>query len=180
MSAKQDARTARADLVVFDDQNDLAVIEANEISLMPITFRDGKGIRPGDGIVALGYPYAGLLTSTSQTTTGTVTALAGIGDDSRYLQISAPIQPGNSGGPILDGSGHVVGTAVATLDALSVAKATGSIPQNVNFAIKSSIVREFLDSKGIHYETAVSNNSLSAADVSEIGVKSLVRIECVK
>ena len=128
----------------------------------------------------MGYPYAGLLATSPQTTTGTITALAGIGDDSRFLQITAPIQPGNSGGPLFDSSGHVVGTIVSTLNALAVAKVTGSIPQNVNFAIKSGIVREFLDSKNIAYETATSSESKSPADVSELGAKSLVMIECTK
>ncbi len=180
LSVRRDAQTASAVLVAFDERNDLAVIKTNSVSLTPVKFREGKGVRPGDAIVALGYPYAGLLTSASQTTTGTITALAGVGDDIRYVQISSPIQPGNSGGPVLDASGHVVGTVVATLNALSVAKTTGSILQNVNFAIKSSIVRDFLDSKGINYETEPSLDSLNAADVSEIGVKSLVIVECVK
>jgi S1-C subfamily serine protease len=113
-------------------------------------------------------------------TTGTVTALAGIGDDSRFLQITAPIQPGNSGGPLFDISGNVVGTVVSTLDPMIVAKVTGSLPQNVNFAIKAGIVRGFLDAKGITYQTANSATRMDPADVSATGAKSVVMVECTR
>jgi serine protease Do len=75
------------------------------------------------------------------------------GHDSRYLQISAPIQPGNSGGPLLDASGHLVGIVTAGLDAVRMAKLVGDIPQNVNFALKAEVARTFLDSKRIGYQT---------------------------
>ena len=98
-----------AELIASDEGNDLAVLRGNLPGLLPVHFREGKGIRPADTVVAIGYPYAGLLSSTPQVTTGTVTALAGIEDDSRFLQITAPVQPGNSGGPLFDLSGNVVG-----------------------------------------------------------------------
>ena len=162
-----------------DPANDLAVVTANVPDLLPVRFRDGKGIRPADSVVALGFPYAGLLANKPQVSTGTVTALAGIQDDSRFLQISNPIQPGNSGGPLLDLSGNVVGTVVSTLDAIAIAEATGSVPQNVNFAIKSSVVRNFLDANGVDYETRLSNSTLDAADVSELAAKSVILLECI-
>ena len=74
-------------------------------------------------------------------------------DDARYLQISAPVQPGNSGGPLLDASGHLAGIVTSKLNAENVARYIGDIPQNVNFAIKAEVVRTFLDGKGIAYKT---------------------------
>jgi S1-C subfamily serine protease len=71
--------------------------------------------------------------------------VAGIGDDTRYLQISTPVQPGNSGGPVLDQSGNVVGVVVAVINVLKVASAIDDVPQNVNFAIKSSVLTNFLE-----------------------------------
>jgi S1-C subfamily serine protease len=94
---------------------------------------------------------------------GNVSALAGLGDDTRYLQISAPIQPGNSGGPLLDASGHLIGIVTAT-HAVRVAKFTGNIPQNVNFALKAEVARTFLDSKGIVYRKAPSDQQLSPSE----------------
>jgi serine protease Do len=77
------------------------------------------------------------------TTLGNVTALAGLRDDSRYIQISASIQPANSGGPVLDEAGRLVGVIEGKLVALKMAKATGDIPQNVNFAIRASTLQTF-------------------------------------
>ena len=59
-------------------------------------------------------------------TVGNVSALAGPGDDRRLIQITAPVQPGNSGGPVLDSAGNAVGVAVAKLDAAAMARATGT------------------------------------------------------
>jgi hypothetical protein len=93
----------------------------------------------------LGYPLSGLLATTANLSVGNVSALAGLDDDSRYVQISAPVQPGNSGGPLLDASGHLLGIVTAKLNAIRVARFTGDIPQNVNFALKVEVVRTFLD-----------------------------------
>ena len=68
-----------------------------------------------------------------------------MGDDVRLFQISAAVQPGNSGGPLLDGEGQVVGLVVAKLDEIATARATGSLPQNVNYAMKSSFLLGFLE-----------------------------------
>ena len=107
-----------------------------------------------------------------------MSALAGIADDSRYLQISAPVQPGNSGGPLLDASGHLVGIVTAKLNALRVARFTGDIPENVNFALKAEVARTFLDSKGIKYQMARSDKQLSPSDVGDIARPFTVHIEC--
>ena len=81
-------------------------------------------------------------------TRGSVTSLKGLGGDGINMQISAPVQPGNSGGPVINGSGHVVGVVVAKLDAQYVADRTGDIPQNVNFAIRAEIAKLFLYQNG--------------------------------
>jgi hypothetical protein len=167
-----------AALVARDQQNDLAIIRVKTPSGSIATFRDSAPVRPGDAVVALGYPLSGLLTSNANLSVGNVSALAGLGDDSRYLQISAPVQPGNSGGPLLDASGHLIGVVTAVLDAVFVAKVTGNIPQNVNFALKAEVVRAFLNSKGITYQTARSEQSLSPADVGDIARPFTVHIEC--
>jgi S1-C subfamily serine protease len=94
-------------------------------------------VNSGDQVVAIGYPLHGLLTSDLTVTTGIISSLAGLHNDTRFLQISAPVQPGNSG--------NIVGVVTAKLDALRVVKATGEIPQNINFAIKTGALRDFLD-----------------------------------
>jgi tetratricopeptide (TPR) repeat protein len=141
-------------------------------------FREGAPVRAGETIVALGYPLSGLLSSDANVSVGNVSALAGLRDDSRYLQISAPVQPGNSGGPLLDASGHLAGIVTAKLDAMRLARFTGDIPQNINFALKAEVARTFLDSKGIAYQTARSDRQLSPADVGDIGRPFTVHIAC--
>ena len=131
-------------------------------------------------MVVVGFPLMGLLASGANITTGVVSAMAGLGDDSRMLQITAPVQPGNSGGPLLDQTGNVVGVVVAKLNALIVARRTGDIPQNVNFAIKGSVVRTFLDVNAVKYAIAPSNSTFDAATIGEHAVNFTVPIECLK
>src|SRR5437763_9754708 len=87
--------------VVSDERNDLAVVRVQSTNAVPpLRFRDGSSIRPADPIVVVGFPYAGLLTQSPQITTGVISALAGIHDDSRYVQLTAPVQPGRRRGPL--------------------------------------------------------------------------------
>jgi tetratricopeptide (TPR) repeat protein len=168
-------------LLARDERNDLAVVRPTGTSnpaASVAVFRERPPVRAGDAIVALGYPLSRVLATEAKVSVGNVTALAGIADDSSYLQISAPIQPGNSGGPLLDASGHLVGIVTAGLDAVRMAKLVGDIPQNVNFALKAEVARTFLDSKRIGYQTARSDQQLSPADVGDIGRPFTVHIEC--
>jgi S1-C subfamily serine protease/uncharacterized protein len=167
-------------VIANDERNDLAVVRTSPSNISILRFREGKLIRPADPIVVLGFPYAGLLASTPQVTTGAISALAGLHDDTRYLQLTAPVQPGNSGGPLLDLSGNVVGIVSARINALAVAEKTGTLPENINFAIKSGIIRSFLEANQVEYETAQSSGRLEPADVGELAAKSVALLECYK
>jgi len=101
-----------------------------------------------------------------------------MGDDTRFLQISAPVQPGNSGGPIIDKFGNVIGVVVAKLDALKLAALTKDIPQNVNFAIKSNITLNFLESNNLAANTSVKSRELPAEAIAELANLFTVRITC--
>jgi len=152
-------------VVSSDETNDLALLQA------PGTFKDiavikDKAVRSGDSVVAIGYPFHGLLTSDFTVTTGIVSSLSGILNDTRFLQISAAVQPGNSGGPLLASSGEVVGVVAAKLNALKFVKATGNIPENINFAIKTGALRDFLDNSAVSYQTADSKTELKTADIA--------------
>ena len=96
------------------------------------------------------------------------------------IQISAPVQKGNSGGPVLDSAGNVVGVVVSKLDALRIARATGDIPQNVNFAVSAGTARAFLDSEGVAYATAPSDKPRAPEDVAAAARKFTVLVECWK
>lgn len=173
---QQGTGAAAAQVVVADKENDLALLRTDARSTSIATFRGDRPVRPGENVVAYGFPLNGLVSSGGVLTTGTVSALAGIRDDTRYFQISAPLQPGNSGGPLLDATGAVIGVNAATLGNRA-AKVIGVTPQNVNFAIKSDVVRTFLSTNGVAAETG-GGGALTVPDIGERARTFTVLIEC--
>jgi len=143
-----DGRRVGGRIAARDTRADLALLEGATPATAVAAFAR-TGARAGDDVIALGYPLRGLLAMEANVSTGIVSATAGLKDDPTRLQISAPIQPGHSGGPLLDESGAVLGMVVSKLNALRVARMTGDVPQNVNFAIKSSVAQAFLRDNGI-------------------------------
>lgn len=143
-----DGQVRRATVTATDAANDMSIVQVQGAQGHRFaTLR--YGARLGEGIATFGYPHADLLAGTGNFTLGNVTALAGISDDSRFYQISAPVQAGNSGGAMLDVYGNVVGVVSSKLNALKVALASGDFPQNINFAIKGTILASFLESNGL-------------------------------
>jgi TolA protein len=173
-----DGQQKEVPVVARDKENDLAIVKLSGTVSNVARFRKGRNIRSGDNVVVVGFPYHSLLASEANVTTGTVSALAGLRNDTRFLQIAAPVQPGNSGGPVLDKSGHVIGIVESKLNALAMAIITGDIPQNVNFAIKDAIAKSFLESHGVIYEMAASEKQLEAAEIGEIAKQFTHLIEC--
>jgi serine protease Do len=170
---------APAQLIARDQTNDLAVLRTNNSPSRIAHLR--SSIRLGENVEAFGYPLAGVLATSGNFTLGNVSALAGLRDDSRYLQISAPVQPGNSGGPLLDQSGNLVGVVSAKMDALKMMIATnGDIPENINFAIKSSTAATFLQTNNIKYESAEASQLLQPADIADQAKSMSVFIDCQK
>ncbi len=167
-----------ADVVITDEKNDLALLKLSSRPKSVATFRSARGVRLGDSIVVVGFPLRGLLASGPNVSEGIISALAGLGNDTRYIQISAPVQPGNSGGSLLDQSGNVVGIVVAKLDALKFALATGDIPQNVNFAINARIAQAFMNAHGIEYRTALSTTKLETPEIAKRGMAFTIPVEC--
>lgn len=164
----------------LDQDDDLALLETRLPQGPAASFRDDPAVRPGDDVVAVGYPLNGLLADQVNVSTGTVNALAGLYNDLHVLQMSAPVQPGSSGGALFDASGNVVGVVVTKLNAKLVADETGDIPQNVNFAVKAAVARDFLKSQRVSFRTAPSSARRSNADVGEIGRQVTVLVECWK
>ena len=156
---------AKLRLVSSDETNDLALLQATGSFKDVAKIRD-KAIQSGDSVVAIGYPFHGLLTSDFTVTTGIVSSLSGILNDTRFLQISAAVQPGNSGGPLLASSGDVVGVVAAKLNAIKFVRATGNIPENINFAIKTGALRDFLDNSVVPYQISDAKAELKTADIA--------------
>jgi S1-C subfamily serine protease len=144
-----------AKIVRVDSSNDLAVLrvmdlddQSNEVpgkfEALPIAM--AGGLRLGASVVTVGFPNPDMQGVEPKLTRGEISSLAGIQDDPRHFQISAPIQPGNSGGPLVDVRGNVIGVVVARLGDAATFKATGMLPQNVNYAVKSSYLTALLES----------------------------------
>ena len=164
-----------AEIVSSDKGNDLAVLKVDADGVVATAaFRTGPRVERGETVIVAGFPLQGTLSSSGNITVGTISALVGYNEDSREYQFTAPIQPGNSGGPLLDTSGHVLGVVSSELT-------TGSmdvVPQNVNFAIKTQIALAFLDANGVDYQTAQSTDELETTVVAATAEQYTRLVEC--
>jgi len=137
-------KTYSAKLVKTDKANDVAVLKISG-TFEALSLAASRAVKLGDTICTIGFPNTELQGVEPKFTTGEINSLAGIQDDPRQFQISVPVQPGNSGGPLLDSSGNVIGLISARLKDITTLKLTGSLPQNVNYALKSSFISAFLE-----------------------------------
>jgi S1-C subfamily serine protease len=169
-----------ATVIASDRGRDLALLRTEGDPGPVLPFRRAADVRRGENVVTYGFPLAGLLSSGPTLTTGDVSALAGLQDNPRQIQISAPVQQGNSGGPLLDLRGHVVGVIVSKLNAQRIAQATGDIPQNVNFAVKHTEAVDFMREHGIQPVLQDAGAQRTAAEVGEIAHASTVFLRCLR
>ena len=167
-----------ARVVAADEHNDLAILNTKYQPQSHAVLRGNADVRSGDSVTAVGYPLSFVLSAEPRVTTGTVSAASGIQGDTRVFQIEAAVQPGNSGGPLFDDRGHVVGIVSSRLNQLTVAAAIGNIPQNVNFAIKSTIARVFLDANKINYFTAKAGPRLDPAQIMDRAKGFTAYVQC--
>ena len=134
-----------AKVVKVDAANDLALLKAEgRFAALPVV--SSRGVRLGGTVATVGFPNIGLQGFAPKLAKGDVAALSGASDDARYFQISVPVQPGNSGGALVDERGNVVGVVSAKLSARAALAASGTLPENVNYAVKSSFLLGFLES----------------------------------
>ena len=132
----------------------------------------------GEDLLVSGYPYGDMFSNTIKVTKGIVSANRGMGDDSSQFQMDAAVQAGNSGGPIYDEKGNIVGVVVQQLNKLKVAKVMGSMPENVNFGIKASTVRQFLTSAGLPTKWSNRSKRRSNIDLAKIAKNQTVMVVC--
>jgi len=167
-----------AELEAIDRTNDLALIKSLQPFNQAASFRmPAKPARLGEEIGVIGYPLPGILSSEPKATFGQINSLAGINNNRAHLQISAPIQPGNSGGPVLDASGAVIGVVVSSV-AMAMSQAIGSVPQNVNFAIRGEVAQSFLTGHHVNFIIAEPGKRLATDEIAENGLQFTVQILC--
>ncbi|MHA7776616.1 serine protease [Roseibium sp. M-1] len=139
-----------ASLIKADPQNDIAILQLDSRKSDHFAqFRAGQPVVRGEEVFVLGYPFAQILNNNLNFTQGMVSSLAGIKGDERQFMLSAPVQPGNSGGPVLDRTGAVIGTVVSRLDKFKTLQLAGDLPENINFAIRGKLMAEFMQSLGL-------------------------------
>jgi S1-C subfamily serine protease len=156
---------------------DLAAIRlASPTETEPLSFATGDASLNADITIA-GYPLHGLLGGVN-VSRGSISSLKGLHGDETSIQISAPVQPGNSGGPAIDRFGGVVGVVVSKLNTVALANAIGDIAQNVNFAIRGSVAKIFLSSNGIAYVEATQGEPLGPEKSADLLTKSTRLVEC--
>jgi S1-C subfamily serine protease len=166
-----------ATLLARDAQNDLALLKASTPYPDVATLRV-EPPRLAEPVLVFGFPLSGMLASSGNVTLGNVSALTGIRDDSRDVQITAAVQPGNSGGPVVDGSGLLLGVVQSKLDVIRAASVTGDIAQNVNFAIRASLAVSFLGANGVEPAFERRRPPVAADDISDHLQKSTVQVLC--
>ena len=164
-------------LIGADEGADLAVLAQDNATSTPLRLRNGAGInvRGGERVVLVGYPARSQLGGVN-VTEGIVSGLRGpLGDQSRF-QYTAPTQPGNSGGPVLDSSGMVVGVVVSQIDKISGERTA----QNINFGIKLDLVRTFLSANGVIPAEGEAGSSLPTTDILQNADQSVVPLDCME
>jgi S1-C subfamily serine protease len=112
----------------------------------PLPIAASRTVKLGGTVATVGFPNIGMQGFSPKLAKGEIASLSGSQDDPRYFQISVPVQPGNSGGALVDAHGNVVGIVAAKLSARAALDATGALPENVNYAVKSSLLLSFLES----------------------------------
>jgi len=151
-----------ATLVREDSADDLALLKVEgQFKALGISTADAD---LGQEVFTIGFPDIRLQGTEPKYTDGKVSSLAGLKDDPTEYQVSVPVQPGNSGGPLVDTDGNVRGVIVARLDDMAALRAVGSLPQNVNYAIKGSVLRDFLAQAPAFKPTPESTTTSAAVD----------------
>ena len=186
-----------AELLNTDQSNDLALLKLSSLELasadsksliqklsivvVPLASKGllrSEDVRLGEKVLVAGYPYGDYFSNTIKVTGGLVSATRGAGDDSGQFQLDAAVQAGNSGGPIYDSSGNIVGVVVSQLDKMMMAKTIGSMPENVNFGIKASTVRQFLISSGVPSKKSEQTEEKSTEQLAEIAKNQALMVMC--
>lgn len=176
-----EGRDGVAKLMTEDKVNDLALVRIpGKVEGTATIVSKPEAVRQGEDIVVFGFPLNAVLSSGGNLTPGMVSALTGLGNNTNQLQITAPIQPGSSGSPVLNKKGEVVGVVAMKLSDSKMARATGEIGQNVNFAVSGQTLKAFLDKHKVEYRNGAGFFAWEkdAADLAEAARTWTTVVEC--
>jgi S1-C subfamily serine protease len=144
---RPDGKKISATVLVSDKINDIVLLKVANTKELPPALPIAL-VKPGIGakVFTIGYPHTDILGAKPKLTDGLISSVSGFQDDPRTFQITVPVQAGNSGGPLLNLNGEVVGIVTSKLDAIRVFRWTGDLPQNVSYAVKISYLNALIDS----------------------------------
>lgn len=178
VTAKIAGETKVAKIIDYDKINDLSLLNLNlnNTKSLNLSMKDPYLLQD---IIAAGFPYGDTFSSSLKVTKGVVSSLSGLGNDSSKVQIDASIQPGSSGGPLINLSGNVVGVTVSRLKDDLTKEIFDALPQNVNFGIKLSVLKTFLNKNNISYEE-LPDSPISNAELGSLAESATLLISCWK
>lgn len=175
---KKDTRLS-ATVIGRDEATDVALLRVTGLEdvVKPLPLGNSFTLREGEQIYAVGFPLPTLMGTNAKISEGIVSSTSGFRDDNRMFQISAPVQPGNSGGPVLSTRAEVVGIVSLRLSDKATYEQSGVIPQNVNYAMKSSNLISLAGTLGLDLRTEVAGSDvMNAADIMDLAKQAVVLI----
>lgn len=171
-----------ATLVTSDVVNDLALLKfPNAVKFSAVINSQPSKVSQGEDVIVFGFPLNSVLSSGGNLTPGVVSALTGLGNNTNQIQITAPIQPGSSGSPVINKKGEIIGVVSMKLSDSKMAQATGQVGQNVNFAVGGQTLKSFLDTHKVDYAgSAFLSLTKSNIELAEQAKKWTSVVECWK
>jgi S1-C subfamily serine protease len=154
--------------MAFNQTSELASLMSSEKPNAWASLRGGSAPQVAETVMTMTFPV------------GIISALAGFGNERRMIQISTLVQPGNSGSPLLDQRGSVVGIVSGELNAFQISERPGDVSQNVDFAVSLGTIQSFLDSHAVPYVLNDSTRKKNYADIAAEGMRYTVLLECTK
>ena len=173
------AQYGPARLIRRDPQNDIALLKVEAAPAGHARVR-ASDLDQAQKILVVGYPLSDLLGGSMNVTTGIVSSLTGINGDSRYVQISAAVQAGNSSGPLIDENGDVAGVVTAKINARVAERVLGTMPENIAWALRISLIVQFLKINDIRYEVATGSTPKSDQESTKAAASFTVLVQCVR
>ena len=172
-----DDKSMVAEIISSNEMYDLGLLKVDYKNKVSITISKKK-LMLGQKIAASGFPLQFSDKPIINITFGNISALVGLLDNENQIQFTAPIQSGNSGGPLLNESGELTGVVVSKLNDKAFLEYTGEVPQNVNFAIKTEKVEEFLQDTKTSYDTTLIDKKYSNEEIASFAQMSTAKIIC--